>query len=217
MKSHLTNFGIPGVGVVPYGVHLCHFYPKPQDLIDGLIPYFSAGLANNERCICVASSPLPAEEIRKQVANVPELEKAVATRQLIIADADEWFGAPEALKPDEVVKRWIDEEARALAEGFEGLRLAGDTNFVSRANWGRFMEYEASLNEALKNRRIVVCCCYAREKCRPVDFLEVVHCHHGALDRDDLHWQIFFQTRSGTRIANQNGLKAAGSGLSRAG
>lgn len=64
MTSHVTQFGTPGIGAVPYGFHFCHFYSSRQDLLDGLIPYFHAGIKANERCIWIASSPLPIEEIR---------------------------------------------------------------------------------------------------------------------------------------------------------
>jgi len=40
--------GIDVIGDVPWGTHLCQFYQDKRDLIDILVPYFKAGLENNE-------------------------------------------------------------------------------------------------------------------------------------------------------------------------
>jgi hypothetical protein len=34
------------------------------------------------------------------------------------------------------------EEERALAEGYNGLRIAGDARFLTAGDWSTFMEYE---------------------------------------------------------------------------
>ena len=191
MKSHLTDCGIPGIGVVPYGIHMCHFYSNRQDLIDGLMPYFLAGLRHNERCLWVGSTPLPAVEIRREVARSPEIVAAVESEQLRILDAVEWYGEPSSFKAEEVIQGWIDEEERALVDGYEGLRVTGNTSFVPRDCWSDFMKYEELLGERLQGRRIVTCCSYDRHKCGPVDVFEVVQRHDAALDRFDGHWYIF--------------------------
>jgi len=43
--------GIDILGDVPWGTHLCQFYHTKEDLIDILVPYFKAGLENNEFCM----------------------------------------------------------------------------------------------------------------------------------------------------------------------
>src|SRR5438477_11261062 len=63
--SELRKTGISIIGDVPWGAHLCHFYETKEDLVDILIPYFKAGLENNEFCIWVVSDPLGEEEARK--------------------------------------------------------------------------------------------------------------------------------------------------------
>ncbi len=72
--SHLTECGIPGIGVVPFGIHFCHFYPTREDLLNVLIPYFEAGVRNNELCLWIAADPLPAREIAIEVSKIPMRE-----------------------------------------------------------------------------------------------------------------------------------------------
>ena len=50
-KRETRESGISFVGAVPWGTHLCLFYEDKQDLLDILVPYFKAGLENNEFCM----------------------------------------------------------------------------------------------------------------------------------------------------------------------
>lgn len=45
--------GIDILGDVPWGTHFCLFYKTKEDLCDILVPYFKAGLENNEFCMWV--------------------------------------------------------------------------------------------------------------------------------------------------------------------
>ncbi len=65
MAPELRQTGISVVDCVPWGTHFCHFYETKEDLLDTLIPYFKAGLENNEFCIWVVSDPLGVEEARE--------------------------------------------------------------------------------------------------------------------------------------------------------
>src|ERR1700679_4273095 len=106
-KSHLTNFGLPGIATVPYGIHMCQFYNFRKDLVDGLIPYFLAGLNNDERCIWIAAPPLPASEINLEISSDPVFKRALESGQLTILDANEWYG-PGSTNPEEIVQKWLN-------------------------------------------------------------------------------------------------------------
>ena len=62
--SHLTNLGLRDIGVVPYGLHACHFYEGAADLEDVLVKYFAAGLRNRERCFWVTAEPIKSARAR---------------------------------------------------------------------------------------------------------------------------------------------------------
>ncbi|MHB8101140.1 MAG: MEDS domain-containing protein [Methanosarcina sp.] len=64
MKENLRNSGIDIVGDVPWGTHFCQLYQTKEDLMDILLPYFKAGLENNEFCVWVTSESLDAEEAK---------------------------------------------------------------------------------------------------------------------------------------------------------
>jgi hypothetical protein len=153
-----------------------------------------AGLDNNERCIWIASSPLPSAEIGTEIAKRPVLKRGAASGQLQILDAPEWYGKLITLTPEQLVQRCLDEEEQALADGHEGLRISGNTTLLARTDWHHLMEYEMRLHDRLRTRRIVACCSYNRVECAPVDMLEVARCHDAAVDRSEAYWELLVRT-----------------------
>ena len=51
MLTELRKTGISVMGDMPRGTYLCHFHETKQDLIDMSVPYFKAGLEDNEFCL----------------------------------------------------------------------------------------------------------------------------------------------------------------------
>ena len=68
--SARTPTGLSRMSEVPWGSHLCQFFADGADLRETLVPYFKAGLENNERCLMVtmalSGSPRPSEIITER-------------------------------------------------------------------------------------------------------------------------------------------------------
>jgi hypothetical protein len=62
--STYATTGLQSLGEVPWGSHVCQFFSNGSDLRDTLVPYFKAGLENNERCLLVAMEPFSADSAR---------------------------------------------------------------------------------------------------------------------------------------------------------
>jgi hypothetical protein len=186
-----TDCGLPGIRKVPYGVHMCHFYQGPDDLAEALVPYFMAGLRNRERCLWVTAQPLEAEAA-KQALGAAGLDAGAAIGQgsLVVRDFSDWYAQGAELKGADVVDSWLEEERRALADGYAGLRITGNVSFLTPHTWPEFMEYEALLDKAFHGRRIVTLCSYRLGDCDATEVLEVVRRHNCTLDRPDEGWQI---------------------------
>jgi hypothetical protein len=72
------NSGIALIGDVPWGTHFCQFYQTKKDLLDMLVPYFKAGLENNEFCMWITSEPLNVEDAKKAMKKaVPGFDEYV--------------------------------------------------------------------------------------------------------------------------------------------
>jgi hypothetical protein len=76
MASIDRKTGIEIIGDIPWSTHLCQFYETPKDLTDILVPYFKAGLENNEFCMWVTSPPLIEEVAREAMRTaMPDFDR----------------------------------------------------------------------------------------------------------------------------------------------
>jgi hypothetical protein len=178
--SHITRFGLPGIDRIPFGMHACHFYSNRDELVGALLPYFVAGLRGNERCLWVTAPPLPAREAY-QVLRANGVDDTIQAGALIVLDFHQWYASSAGLKGHDVVELWLKEEERALAEGYNGLRIAGNTSFLQPRDWPTFLEYEQTVTARFNSRRIVALCSYALAQCNDQQMSEVQHAHHCAL------------------------------------
>ena len=191
LDSHLTDCGLPGITQIPYGVHMCNFYRTREELISALVPFFVAGLRNNERCIWITARPLQAADAIAELEKAgPDVQAAIRDGSLVVRDYDDWYAQAGTLKGNQVVDLWLAEEQRALAGGYRGLRITGNVTFLRSEDWALFMEYEELVNRAFQGRRIVTLCTYHLESCGAAEVLDVMRRHNGALDRPDEGWQI---------------------------
>ncbi|NOK08747.1 MEDS domain-containing protein [Corallococcus exercitus] len=191
MTLPLRPSGIPAVGDLPWGSHFCQFYGDREDLVDSLVPFFKAGLENNEHCLWVTSEPFGATDARTMLRNaVPDLDQRMSRGQIEIIDHRDWYMQSGGKGPDEVLQGWVDRHGRALVQGYAGLRLTGNTYWLERQDWSGFVEYEARVTDTFKSHNIIGMCSYCLDKCGPMDVLDVVRNHQFALIRQAGEWEL---------------------------
>ena len=190
MAERHTEGGIPSIGKVAWGSHLCHFYLKPEDLIGVQVPFMKAGLENNERCYWLTADPLRAQEARAALASVmPDLDGYLERGSLTIQEV---YGvSAKTSSTGGILARWEKEEGEALAAGHPGLRVAGNMGFLSRGEWPAFLKHEHDFNLRAPQRRILGLCSYNLQKCQAGDIFSVIGSHQFTLGRRDEHsWEI---------------------------
>jgi len=191
----LTDCGLPGIHQIPYGLHMCSFYRSREELAAALVPYFLAGLRSHERCLWITAEPLPAAdalaELRRAGFNPDAYLESSA---LVVRDYSNWYTAGTTLRGADVVKLWLEEERRALAAGYQGLRITGNVTFLQPHDWPLFMEYEDAVQRTFHGRRILTLCTYDLSRCNAAELLDVMRRHSCTLDRPDEGWQILTNT-----------------------
>jgi len=189
--SDLANTGIPAVGSIPWGSHFCQFYETADDLVDTLVPYFKAGLDANEQCMWVTSPPLRAHEALDALRNaVPDADARLKKGQIEIVDHGDWYLRTGKLGADEVIAGWIQRKEQALARGYDGFRLTGNTYFLEAEDWDSFTEYEAKVNDCFCDHRLLALCSYCLAKSSAGDVMDVVKNHQFALARRHGDWTL---------------------------
>lgn len=190
--------GITAIGDVPWGSHFCHFYRTAQDIAEVLVPFFTRGLQDNERCLWVTCEPLAANEARALLrAALADYESYEARGQIEILDYSDWYTRGGGFSAAEVLDGWLLREAAALRDGYDGLRISANVNWLSRGDFHAFVEYEGRAHNAFEKRRLLALCSYSLERCTVTELLDVLGNHSLALVRDAQHWSVI---RSATQL-----------------
>ena len=165
MANEDRKLGIDVLGALPWGKHLCYFYNTKQDLVDVLVPYFKAGLENNESCIWITSEPLSekkAEEAMRKA--IPDFPQYLANKQIEIIPHTDWYLKSGIFNGKRVLNAWIDKLERAMASGYDGLRVSGDTACLERRYWTKFIAYEGEINHTIGKYHMLAVCTYPLHK-----------------------------------------------------
>ena len=190
MNKNLRNSGIDIIGDVPWGAHFCQFYQTEEDLIDILVPYFKAGLVNNEFCMWVTSQPLDVEEAKEALRGaVPDLDVYLEKGQIEIIPYTQWYIKEGVFDSDRVLKGWVEKLNQALANGYDGLRLTGNTFWLEKENWNDFVDYEKEVDRVLGNYHMIALCTYCLDKCNAKEIVDVVVNHQFALIKREGKWE----------------------------
>lgn len=181
--------GLPGMGDVPWGSHVCQFFSGGTDLRDILVPYFKAGLENNERCLLVAMEPFSPDAARSALrAAVSDFDRRERQQQIEIHDVRAWYDNDTVIKGDEIVAGLIASEEQARADGYNGFRTHGNIGWLGRNQWEDFQDYEAGVTRGLKGRRMISMCSYCLDNCGSQDVLDVMTRHSLAITKRREGW-----------------------------
>lgn len=187
----LRRSGLETVGDVPWGTHFCQFYETANDLIDILAPYFKAGLGNNEFSMWVTSEPLSREEAENAMRKaVPDFAKFLKKGQMEIVPYGEWYLKDGAFDLHRVLDAWIGKLDEALAKGYDGIRVTGNTAWLEKKDWKDFVDYEEKVNSVIGKYRMIVVCTYSISKCGAAEVIDVIRNHQFALIRREGKWEL---------------------------
>jgi len=193
--------GISLVGDLPWGSHFCQFYRTKTDLLDILVPYFKAGLQNNEFCVWVTFKPIGAEDAKKALRKaVPRFEQYEKKGQIELISSDRWYS--RGGKSGRAIISRLD---KAVLRGFDGLRLACNafpekkgaplkkdskstyTAVKKRSSLTGFISYGT---DVISRYNAIAVFVYPREKFDAPGLMDVVKRHRFALLRNAGRWEI---------------------------
>src|SRR5664280_767921 len=190
MIQNVRHSGIDIIGNVPWGTHFCQFYQTKEDLMDILIPYFKAGLENNEFCMWFISQPLNVEEAKEALRKViPDVDVYLEKGQIEIIPYNQWYVKEGVFDSDRVLNGWVEKLNQALADGYDGLKLSGNTFWLEKEDWNDFIDYEEEVDRALDNYQIIALCTYPLDRCNTTEIIDVVINHQFALIKREGKWE----------------------------
>ena len=133
MTTEMRKTGIDVVGDMPWGTHFCLFYETKADVLDTLVSYCNAGLKSEEFCLWVVSEPVTVDEAKHALNQaVPELDRCLTDHSIEIVSARDWYLQGGTFDLKRVIGGWHEQLTRALASGYAGVRVTGDTAWLEK-------------------------------------------------------------------------------------
>ncbi|MBI2830546.1 MAG: MEDS domain-containing protein [Chloroflexi bacterium] len=170
--------GISLVGDIPWGSHFGQFYQTKRDLLDILVPYFRAGLENNEFCVWVTSGVLSSTEAKRAMREtIPHFGKYLDDGQMQI------IPRARSGKFEKAIASWLD---NAVSGGFDGLRLA--CAFPWKKGSKAFATFEEG--DAIARQNMIAVFTYPRDEFDAIGLMEVVKNHRFALVHNAGSWEV---------------------------
>jgi PAS domain S-box-containing protein len=180
--------GIDIIGDVSWGARICLFNRNVEELLDILVPYFKAGLKNNEACLWITSEPLNKESaaraLRKTVIN---LDKSLENGQMEISSYTNWFFKDGALDLTRMLESWYRKLKISAARSYDGLRCSFDMNWLEHKNWQRVMQLGRLTGDAAS--RTITLCSISLDKCGAAEIIDAVSANQFALINRGGKWE----------------------------
>ena len=156
-----------------------------------MISYCKSGLGSGEYCLWIVAEPLSVAEAKDALKDaVPDLERHLAESRLEIVSARDWFLPGGSFDGKRLTRSWYEKLASVSARGYAGMRVTGDTTWLTRKDWSHFCDYEDGLNEVIGNQRLAVLCTYPLAGCGAPQILDVVRTHQFVLARRHGNWEV---------------------------
>ena len=73
----------------------------------------------------------------------------------------EWYLKDGAFDLQRVLDAWISKLNEALAKGYDGIRVTGNTAWLEKKDWKDFADYEEKVNSVIGKYHMIVICTYS--------------------------------------------------------
>ncbi len=201
MGNQLRETGIRVLRRAPWGTHFCLFYRNKKDLCEILVPYFKAGLENNELCVWVCVEQLGVGEAQAALRKaVPRLGAYVKRGQIEFYSHKDWFQGSGKFNPKKVLRAWSDRRDRALDAGYDGLRVTADVFWLSAKDKAPYVDYQAGMNDLILRSPMLSLSTCSQENCDTSGIIDAVNHHKFSLVRQDGKWTVAESTAGRSRI-----------------
>jgi hypothetical protein len=162
----MANSGLPGIGLVPWGAHLCHFYRSSDELLEPVVDFFLTGLAENQCCLWITNDRTDALRARRALAgDISDLAELERRGRIAIVESN--AGMRECKDDATLLQDWLQHEQRCRDNGFSGLRISGDLTWLRDKTAG-------AEPPPVHNRRLLVLGSYSLERCNADEVLDIL-------------------------------------------
>jgi len=146
--NNLRSSGIDFIGSISWGTHIGQLYTDIDEYYETMIPFIKAGLSDNEMCTWIYSNKTCYQEVREKLkTGITDIDTYIAGGQLLIKSYAEWYFKNGQFDADITSKNWSRHLSLALSQGFDGLRVVGDSSWIDIADFDEINIYEEGISK----------------------------------------------------------------------
>jgi chemotaxis family two-component system sensor kinase Cph1 len=177
------------------GEHLCSFYENKEEQFQIAFPFIVEGLARNEKCLYIADENSVDEIKAGLLIHGIDVEKCLKTGQLNIRTTKESYLKGGRFILNDMILQIDSFVYRAINEGYSGARVTGEVTWLIRelSFLEDFFEYEKTLNEVFRNRRVKLLCQYNSKKLFGNVILRALRTHPRVLIGLGLYENVYYE------------------------
>jgi hypothetical protein len=174
---------LPAITQMNPGDHYCGIFRSDEEHRAVIVDFVRDGVARNEKIIYLVNINT-VEYVRSMLGDAGiEVDALIDKGQLAIVSARDAYLKDGEFVPEKMLTMLVEETDKALAEGYAALRGTGEMTWALAGEPGseRLVEYEALVNERLKNTKFLGLCQYDRRRFDSEMLLDVVQVHPNVL------------------------------------
>jgi hypothetical protein len=156
-----VSMGIPGVGEIRPGTHICALYSGPAERDSLLFPFLREGIRKGDTCLCLIDDAEPGS-VRDGVEWQQDGGRARHFEQLNIDRASEVYLQSGRFSVQYMMSFLSGCLSMAAESEFPLLRIAGEMSWVLPQPEGAedFFVYESAVNKIVEDKPAVFMCMY---------------------------------------------------------
>jgi DNA-binding CsgD family transcriptional regulator len=167
-RSGLTvndlSMGIPGVGEIHPGAHLCALYSGPDERDRLLVPFMQEGRRHGDRCVCLIDDVEPAS-MRQQAYGPPPPGDARRPGDLGVDAAYDVHLRAGEFSVEQMIAFLAASLASSTDDDFPVLRAAGEMSWVlHEPGASELFGYESAVDQIVAQLPALFLCLYDRQR-----------------------------------------------------
>ncbi|MDP8260473.1 MAG: MEDS domain-containing protein [Candidatus Gygaella obscura] len=188
----MRNSGVPILGDLDWGAHICQFYRTNEELLEILIGYFKAGLENNEFCIWSVPETLGIKKAKEVLSKkVKKFDTYLKNNQIEIVDYKDIYFKAGIFSAHNALLEWYKRSQKGLDAGFEGVRISGDGSWGLEEHWLSISYYEAEINRNIGGVKTIALCTYCMNNLESDKLIRAGFYHDSTIVKKEGKWRVF--------------------------
>ena len=189
--------------------HLALFYRSKKAQLAATTAFLIEGLQSGHRCVYLLDVNT-AGDIKSALrrANI-DVEKRINAGDLVIRDAEEVY-LESGFDPDKMVTTLEDEANASVADGYDGLWLAGENSwcFHTDQSFDHILDFEADFDAACPDLPVTALCQYDLDRFNGTSAAKALRTHKQVIYRNQLCKNPFYIPPGDYRSTDSSELNA---------